>query len=258
MFKKISVFLVLVLVTGALSACAGSMPTLTDEKKAEIENAWYAQYKWCWQDDPDGGYCRYYGKYEGYDIVFVIPAQLDDMLTAVVGTKVIAGIKFYCGTTFSLYGYRNGKIYEVYELYKAGELSAESIAAAAEIHDTAGKTLYLSEQEKEAIEQAWVVEHHGLLWDSEEKQTDAIRYYGTFDGYDIVYYIAGVSPYHNDHRSLPIEGISFEYDCDSNIYGFRDGEYDFIYNLYEEGKLSRESIAEIAKIHRQVGNKWTQ
>jgi len=255
MFKKISVFLVLVLVIGALSACAGSMPKLSEEKKAEIEDAWYAQYEWHWVDDPNGGFCRYYGNYEGYDIIFVISGPLDSMWADVVDTKVIAGIEFYSGMPCSLYGYRNGKIYEVHELYNSGELSAESIAAAAEIHNTGGKTLYLSEQEKEAMRRAWAVERHGLLWNSEEKQTDAIRYYGTFDGYDIVYCIHGVSQYNDDGRTISIDGILIEYDCDSNIFGFQDGEYDFIAGLYEEGKLSRESIAEIAKIHQRSERK---
>ena len=72
-----------------------------------------------------------------------------------------------------------------------------------------------------------------------------------------MYYIAGVSPHNNDHRSLTIDEISFEYDCSSNIYGFRDGEFDFLYNLRKEGLLSRESAAEIAKIHLKYGNEWS-
>ena len=76
--------MVLALVIGALSACAGSMPTLSEEKKAEIENAWYTQYKWCWLDYPNGEYCRYYGNYEGYDIFYVITAHLKDMILCTI------------------------------------------------------------------------------------------------------------------------------------------------------------------------------
>jgi len=143
MFKKISLFFVLVLVIGALSACAGSVPELSEEKKAEIEDTWYAQYEWTWYDN--GGRCRYYGTYEGYDLIF---HQMGDILLDVVGTKVIAGIEFYCGNSFNFYGHRDGKIYEVAELYESGALSKESIAAAAEIHNSEEKTLPLSDEEK--------------------------------------------------------------------------------------------------------------
>ena len=230
-----------------------SVPELSAEKKAEIENAWYAQYEWTWYDN--GGRCRYYGTYEGYDLIF---HQMGDILLDVVGTKVIAGIEFYCGNSFNFYGHRDGKIYEVAELYESGALSKESIAAAAEIHNSEEKTLPLSDEEKKTIQRAWAVVHCGLLWDSEEKQKNTARYYGTYNGYDIVYYVSEVPPYSKDYYSSTIADYLFEFDRASVIFGFRDGEYAFINKLYEDGKLSEESIAQIAKIHRSFESKETK
>ena len=159
MFKKISLFLVLVLVIGALSACAGSMPKLSEEKKVEIEDTWYTQYRWRWHDE--GGRCRYYGTYEGYDILF---NQMGELFADVIGTQKIAGIEFFSGNPFNFYGYRDGKLYEVHELYEQGKLSAESIASAAEIHNSEEKTLPLSDERKEEISRAWSDPSKGQLF----------------------------------------------------------------------------------------------
>ena len=78
MFKKISVFLVLVLVITTLSACAGSEGSnaeLTKEKRKEISRAWG---KKCYPIDwnatsGQSGALRYYGTFAGHDVFRLFP-----------------------------------------------------------------------------------------------------------------------------------------------------------------------------------------
>ena len=140
MFRKISLFLVLVLVIGALSACAGSeagTTELTDEKKEEIEHAWLALkgYTWSWADGPSDRGGRYYGNYNGYEMLYCDPPGGVGG-AAIMYEYKIAGEKFICGGRFNLFAYRNGKFYDLEELFKKGRVSRKSIAAMAETHKT--------------------------------------------------------------------------------------------------------------------------
>lgn len=141
MFKKISVFLVLVLVVTTLSACASAKhgtTELTDEKKKEIERAWLIQneklWTWChipYGSRPTGNGGLYYGNYNGYDMLYYNdkPGSLGR------GFRYeIAGEVFAKDAHFQLLAYRNGKFYDVEELYKKGRVSRKTIAAMAETH----------------------------------------------------------------------------------------------------------------------------
>ena len=104
MFKKLSVFLVLVLVIGALSACSGGPGTnsLDKETKEAVENAWYERGEsWKWVNSKqEKGYC-YYGNFGGYDIVFAGSGK--DTLE----TQRIGGFVFEYGTGCQLYAYKD-------------------------------------------------------------------------------------------------------------------------------------------------------
>jgi len=251
MFKKISLFLVLVLVIGALSACAGSMPKLSEEKKVEIEDTWYTQYRWRWHDE--GGRCRYYGTYEGYDILF---NQMGELFADVIGTQKIAGIEFFSGNPFNFYGYRDGKLYEVHELYEQGKLSAESIASAAEIHNSEEKTLPLSDERKEEISRAWYNENQSLIWNSWEDQVRSAVYYGNFNGYDIVFQIYDVSgPRRDGKESYTWTKVGdFKFTCKNyffSIIGYNNGTYKTLHTLYDEGLMDDDTVAQILEIHER-------
>ena len=250
MFKKISVFLVLVLVIGALSACAGSIPKLSEEKKAEIEDAWYSRYKWTWHDE--GGLCRYYGTYEGYDIIF---NQMGALQPDVLGTQKIAGIEFFSGNPFNFYGYRNGKLYEVHELYEQGKLGADSIAAAAEIHNSEKKTLPLSDERKEEISRAWFNENQSLIWNSRNDQVRSAVYYGNFEGYDIVFQIFGIGGPGKNGDTYPGFTVGdYRFACKNfyaNIYGYKYGTYIPLHTLYDEGLMDDDTVAQILEIHER-------
>ena len=138
MFKKISVFLVLVLVITTLSACAGSesgSTELTEEKKKEISRAWLIDKKEIldWDDDDD---FRYYGNYDGYDMFYYAP-----LMASIHATHEykIAGETFIDGKPFRLTAYRNGKFYDMNEievLYLIGLISRKSLVSMAETHKT--------------------------------------------------------------------------------------------------------------------------
>ena len=135
MFKKISVFLVLVLVIGALSACVGSGGSnaeLTEEKKKEISRAWLLYHKEVldWDDDDD---FRYYGNYNGYDMFFYDGG----LQTQALWGYEIGGQNFSHSHSFQIYAYRNEKFYDLNEikaLHLIGIISKKSLAAMAETH----------------------------------------------------------------------------------------------------------------------------
>lgn len=128
MFKKISLFLVLVLVIGAYlfyTFAAPLVPTeLTDARKAKIEQA--STREWYW-DENNGAFC--YGKCNGYDILFY-----QAPVTAAVESEVtIAGQVFRSGYPFQLLAYKGGILYDLAFLYGTGDVSLRAIMEAAKI-----------------------------------------------------------------------------------------------------------------------------
>lgn len=100
-----------------------------------MEKAWLEQEK-CkmgiWFDPNDesrriGDLC-YYGRYQGYDIVF-----METMLQILSG-KRIGDEEFYHSTSSVLYAYKNGELIELEEAYELGLISDRSLAEIAKRH----------------------------------------------------------------------------------------------------------------------------
>lgn len=119
MFKKISLFLVLVLVIGALLVVAFwddiTAPRLDAATKQLISEACAEQgignLNWEAKDRQPGS-VRYYGSFEGYEVFFYCPEDVDKERTG--GMQIIEGKDFYypfggC----MIYAYKDGVVAEL-------------------------------------------------------------------------------------------------------------------------------------------------
>ena len=87
-----------------------------------IENTWGTAEK----NEP----IRYYGHFEGYDIVFYHEGKQ----VCITGGLTIAGIPFSYSSPFAIVGYKDGILYDLNELYKEGKISIETIRALYQYH----------------------------------------------------------------------------------------------------------------------------
>jgi len=257
-FKKISVFLVLVLVIGALSACAGSMPKLSAEKKAELENGWYdwkttVAHKYRWYGDEGIGRdgIRYYGNFSGYDIILRPTA-----LTAMHGVT-IGDVSITDGKIFDLYACKPGYLAELKQLYDEGGISEDTVAQIAEVHYSR-QWPKASEETKTLFRMEMAKHYYSLTWSDKADRVYDARYYGNLEGYDILYVVVAVPPDCASYREYTIGEAKFEDDCSGNIYGYKDGILTFVTDLYNEGELSEEAISEIANVHQRYESKETK
>ena len=93
------------------------------------------------------------------------------------------------------------------------------------------------------------------IWGSEEDYEAAaagriglaIRYYGNYDGYDIVFF-KNRTPVQIE-AGLQIEEYLFEYGTPFSIIGHKDGVTYGLEELYENGKISKESLGKIYQCH---------
>jgi len=246
--KPAILVLVLVLVIAALALWAilglGSSK-LSEEKKEQIEDAWEQAHQWHWESRGSRG-CRYYGNYDGYDIVF----YATNTITAT--QIVIADITFEYNYAFDLFAYKDDAIYQLKALYKSGEISADSIAKISQMHNSdLEKRPAISDDLQSQIQQAWFLSERQLHWNTEEAQKGSARYYGTHEGYDIFLFVNDVPPNCLSYYSSVIASSRFEFDCSCTIYARKDSSIYRLRDLYNSGEISEDAVEAIAKQHKK-------
>lgn len=143
MRKFIALILVALLSVSLLAACSPSFPELSDSKAQEISDKLQSEYPqglvaWSEPKKDDRGTLRYYGTYEGYDILFYCGSG---MLAAISG-KTIGKSSFSHPQSFSLLAYKDGEFRSLEEIYDEGLISDESVAKAADTHREYSKIVY--------------------------------------------------------------------------------------------------------------------
>lgn len=215
---------------------------LTEEQMAKISEAWLAQHRWRWDDSSS----RYYGEFEGYHIVFRPYSSLEPL------DIVIADEVFSCENEFNLIACKGDTLTELSDLYKAGSISKESVAAIAALHrGDSSSWPELDDAEKKRIENLWLQENIAMKWDSGEYQKRSTRYYGTYNGYIVFLNVTAVPPDSLSYYRYNIAGSVFESSCSATIYGYKDGQIYRLQNLYTDGIFNEKVIADIAKKHEQ-------
>lgn len=112
----------------------------------------------------------------------------------------------------------------------------------------------LSAALKEEIEDAWGSQYGVAFaelgsWcnmDEEKARDNAIRYYGRFESYDVLF-IEGpffAITYEN------VADFTFSHVQSFSIEVYRDGEFQHLKDVYHEGKISADAIEEIYNLHR--------
>lgn len=98
---------------------------------AEALDAWYTALLAHVYTSDGHDYIRYYGNFDGYDIIFYdLHVQ-----TMVYGAKVIVGgYVFDWGTDFAIVGHKNGVVHDLKELYQNGEISKTSLEKILDYH----------------------------------------------------------------------------------------------------------------------------
>jgi len=243
MFRIITLFLTLVLVIGALSACASAgvgASGLSAEKKAEIETAFY-DYK------GNNIAFSYYGSFEEYHIFRCYGA----LSAGVMDEITIAGEKFEFSSPTEFFAFRDGTVQELNALYEKGKISKEAISQLAQFHkEKWNQYPKVPEELNIPFRRAYAAFHYSLVWENKSSRT--IHYYGNFDGYDVFYYFpVDASPKNACNLLIGNEVLTYNTEC--LLFAYRNGEIALpASRLYPNCVLSDSSISAIAKIHQKV------
>ena len=238
--------LAIILIVALIIIFNSGAPKLNDTKKAELDAAWKESCLWHWEDAGSRG-CRYYGNYDGYDVVFY---PTNTLTTAQI---VINEVVFEYNYTFELIAYKDDSVYELKAMFKNGNISADSITEIAHMHNTETEKLpAISDDLKARIEQAWFASERQLRWDTKENQKGSARYYGTHDGFDIFLFVNDVPPNCLSYYSSVIATTRFEFDCSCTLYAYQNGNVYRLRDLYNSGGISAKAVASVAKLHEKL------
>lgn len=225
-----------------------SMNLLTAARVGEIENAWYLATSaplgdWCEQGDnnyTDG--VRYYGTYDGYDILFRPTG--DDAITQLE----VEDVTFEHRRGFEIYAYRDGSFTPIKELASQGKLTGGTLTELLTLHrsyegraaGTQGPTL--TADTLELMKLAFLKKHdpHG-----EYTTRDlTVLYYGQF-GQAHVGFINGILMYTQALTSDNIDGVIFRYTTGQKLQVVCEGQLMSLKEAYEQGLLTRDDLIAI-------------
>ena len=147
--KKLTLFLLPLLLLALFSGCrqsesqdnpydptTGQLPTLAEEKKQKIETAWLSEHESfpCFDDSTTGQTegLRYYGTYQGYDILFYDGFSILDE----AGAVQVGCLSFRHGYKFCLYAFQNGVFYDLSEIYDTNLFNDTALLLVAQAHCT--------------------------------------------------------------------------------------------------------------------------
>ena len=253
-----------------------SFPSISKERAAEIERFWQEYYlpsqkgqtihKFCSPADKEEG-IRYYGSCQAgnpaktYDIVFISHKSTDQ--SCVPYELKLGNHTIRHRTSFSLY------IYQYLDASRIGLFSPiaassfilkdeELIESIVKTHEAYEQQIYGSvvtklpdlddsthEGKIQKLQRAWFAKH-GTVPSFSEK--GVLRYYGRFDGYDIVFEYGMLTAI----SSETIAGYKFENSNTFMLYAIKDGEFHILRNVYADGLIGKESIKQIWKIHSGI------
>ncbi len=190
---------------------------------------------------------RYYGFYDGYDIVFI-----DEGMPAftVITDEVIAGYTFTFGNSLGpdcFYAYKDGSFTTVKDAYAYGYFSRNDIAAIYEIFwglDEVKKD-YLEYLKNSCPDDSYIqsLGVENIVIDEE---------YGRYDGYYVLFIRPETVFEDQITLSLEIGGFTFEFPSTDDVkyfLAYRDGEFIPVKEAYDAHKLTAYSIGMIYEEH---------
>lgn len=225
-----------------------SMNMLTATRLSEIEAAWLLTTSaplgdWC--EDGDDGYTdgvRYYGSYDGYDILFRPTG--DDAITQLE----VEDVTFEHRNGFEIYAYRSGTFTPIKELASQGKLPQGALVELVAMHRSyegrsAGTqdsvlTANTMEQMKLAFLKAYDLSSEYTTRDL------SVVYYGQY-GDAHVGFINGIMSYTQALTNDTIDGITFRYNTGQKLQVVCEGQLMSLKEAYEQGFLTREDLVAI-------------
>lgn len=231
---------------------------LTSQKRAEIEAAmgwnYYSTDAFWYQNDFRSG-LRYYGSFNGYDIMFYDGGERFFNETI----QVVADFAFGSNSTFSLLVHKDGQITNLDETYDSGIISKEAIAVAWEYHNLCTNSDMIStcrpaairSRHEDAVENAWskIRNEPFGTWYSENNPDGDWRYY---DG-DILFYCGGEQE--EIFTSVKIGEYFFSHPTTFQLYTINFATQElFELSEYYSAHQNDSEIAAAAKQHLQTQN----
>ena len=178
---------------------------------------------------------HYFVTYNGYHIVALMG------MTQAHHFETVAGYTFRYSIGFGLYAYKNGEFIYLDEAYEKGLVSKKAIAEAHRVH---------VEQERESLVK-WLPDDIEYL----DGPVEEFRLYNTENGYHIVF--VQMEDAESVHTTKTIAGSEFTFASDfllyvCNLYSHKlSGAYGDLQEAFVEGLVSKEAIAEAAKLHAE-------
>jgi len=240
-----------------------SLPKLSDDIMTECMEAWQdslnhnpkinASTELADPENQKDG-IRYYGSFtdaQGIEnhILFIPIHDYDVSVDLDVG-----GQHFTHRSSFALYtaSYDGNSGYYLLDgvVYRPDDIPKDSLDKAAKIHQQYEKMIYGSvlkdttpRNEAEAKLQA---EAAFVSMSSYRLSGSCELCYGVFDGYSVLLQATGAGSI----ETKQIGSNRFLYPSSFQLVGYKDGKFHNIENLYQQGKISDESLSKLAQLHK--------
>ena len=233
--KRIIAFILLLSMALLLLACAPTGQVITDVEAFEkqVTADWIQQTGQ--EKDFTLGTFHYYGTAKGYHIIFFTGQVVMPMMSE----KTIADSTFSYNCIFRLYAYRNNRFIDLEEAYEKGLISKEAIAKAAELHQ--------AEKEK-AFEQQKIQE----IFEDRYGEIRSFNFYAEEKGRYIIFVQMKGRP--QVYTVKKIAGSEFRYREEFFLYAYVDGEFIDLEEAYNNGLVSKETVAEAVRVHKKDAN----
>lgn len=187
-------------------------------------------------------YTEYYGTYQG-NLVFYALTENSRVADLTAGDTVIRAVN-------DLYVYRDGKVEPMSKAYADGRLTQKHLQSIAAKHRTRQGKYYRGSGSMEpiddkvavALENAWLKEYNRKRLFAHE------HYFGSFEGYEFV-----LAPWGGSSHGW-VEAIgSCDFRCEDRftIYGYKDGKLTDLVTLYQDGKVSENTLKALEQIQRK-------
>lgn len=240
------------------------------EWKNSVRNTHLGSQKFYQGGTKDG--IRYYGSYEipnpdysevhggdptVYNLLYIPYPEL-----AVPSEITLYGHTFRSRTAFCLFvfssrdlGYMVMSVFHPFNDYVDHAMSNQYIndgflSKALQLHNTYEELIYGSALDElpewNATTDEMKMQELEAAWFMRNGTTSDFQHYGRFDDCDILFVRGELTVM----SGIEIAGETFSYHSSFGLLAYKDGEFRSLKKAYEEGLVSRESIAAIAQVHR--------
>ena len=111
-------------------------------------------------------------------------------------------------------------------------------------------SLQLKEEINTALHEQYGKDIKSIRWEDNGYYNANIRYYGTYDGYSILFQEGALPAV----ESKDIAGYVFEHYMYFSLHAYADGVFIDLKEAYQEGLVDSSDIAVVAKLHKECND----